>query len=182
MRCVAEAKREHQVWVWPRRSLLGVVGAGGDGEDQAAVGELGEAGGRVPLGIVVEPAQDLVGDQGQRPADLVGLQGFAGSYALVEAGIMSLFLRVVVSMQLAAGRARNHLSARLNARRAQLMASSGAPPLVAIFIVPAAVIAGLAIITAVGIFIYCRTQGYDGVSFWEKTANGSYFRIGCFKY
>lgn len=70
----------------PGCGLPGVVGAGGDSDGQAAVGQVGEEARRVGFGLVLERGEDLVGDQGQRQADLVGLQRLAGSCAVFHAG------------------------------------------------------------------------------------------------
>ncbi|WP_139827722.1 hypothetical protein [Nesterenkonia sp. PF2B19] len=59
--------------------------------------------------------------------------------------------------------------------------ADGNSELVTVFVVAAVIIAALAVVAAVGVFIYCRRQGFTGVSFWENTPSGQFIRIGCYR-
>lgn len=96
---------------------------------------------------------------------------------LLQAGVGAQLAARDLAAGLVGARAR--MTEKAHALRDRTMGASGAG--VVVFIVLVAVIAGIAAIAVVGLFIYCKSQGYDGVSFYEKTSDGEYYRVGCYK-
>lgn len=100
-----------------------------------------------------------------------------------EAGVL---LRAGIGAQLAARDlgaglvgAQTRMAEKAHSLRDRAMGTSGA--VIVVLIVLVAVIAAIAAIAIVGLFIYCKSKGYDGVSFYEKTSSGEYYRVGCYK-